>query len=96
MRLISILSLNLSFTKVCGSSTDLVDAADLTLDAVVLSAGATCPLVSRHVHTHQMTVSGEVLEEKTNTPKTHENENPKGNSSSFSSRLPPYLSSISV
>lgn len=45
--------------------TDLMDSGDLALNAVVLDAGATRPLVPRHVDTHHMLASGEVLEEKT-------------------------------
>lgn len=55
-------------TQIC---TDLVDSFDLTADAVILWTGATCPLVSRHVHTHHMLVSREELEEKANTPEAH-------------------------
>ena len=48
--------------------TDLVDSSDLALNAVVFCPGATRPLVSRHVHTDHMLVSGEILEGKTNAP----------------------------
>lgn len=48
--------------------TDLVDSADLALNAVVLCPGATRPLVSRHVNADHVLVSGEKLEEKTNAP----------------------------
>lgn len=53
------------------SKPDLVDSVDLALNAVVLSASASRPLVSRHVHTHNMLVYREVLEVKTNTLNTH-------------------------
>lgn len=62
-------SCSLCMTRQC-AHTHLVDSADLTLDAVVLGPGATRPLVARHVHTHHMLVSGEVLRGKSNTPRT--------------------------
>lgn len=43
------------------SSANLVNPDDLTLDDVVLRSGATGPLVSRHVHTHHMLISGKKL-----------------------------------
>lgn len=46
------------------SSANLVNPDDLTLDAVVLSSGATGPLVSWHVHTHHMLISGKKLAKK--------------------------------
>ncbi len=53
--------------------TDLVDSGDLALNAVVLDAGATRALVPRHVDTHHMLASGEILGEKTNTPNSDSN-----------------------
>lgn len=47
--------------------TDLVDSADLTLDAVVLDPCATCSLVTWHVQTHHMPVLGEILQENKQT-----------------------------
>lgn len=48
-------------TNVTHSSANLVNPDDLTLDAVVLSACATGPLVSWHVHTHHMLIFGKIL-----------------------------------
>jgi len=44
--------------------THLVYSGDLTLDAVVLGAGASRALVSRHVHAHHVLTSGQELQEK--------------------------------
>lgn len=43
------------------SSANLVNPDDLTLDAVVLRSCATGPLMSWHVHTHHMLISGKKL-----------------------------------
>lgn len=48
-------------TNVTHSSANLVNPDDLTPDAVVLSACATGPLVSWHVHTHHMLIFGKIL-----------------------------------
>lgn len=46
------------------SSANLVNSEDLTLDAVVLNPCTTGPLMSWHVHTHHMLVSGKMLGKK--------------------------------
>lgn len=46
------------------SSANLVNPDHLTLDAVVLSSCATGALVSWHVHTHHMLISGKKLGKK--------------------------------
>lgn len=45
-----------------------MDSADLALNAVVLGTSATRALVPRHVHTHHMLASGEMLHKKQTHP----------------------------
>lgn len=48
-----------------------MDSPDLALNGIIISVGAGCPLVTRHVHTHNVQMLGQILEQQKEASHLH-------------------------